>query len=75
MHRLSNRTVTLEDCLQAFCTKEELMGADRYRCEHCKTLNDSQKFLRIAQPPEVQIYIYIYTPLLAVSPTVTSSAH
>lgn len=50
---LSNRTVTLEDCLQAFCTKEELMGADRYRCEHCKTLNDSQKFLRIAQPPEL----------------------
>jgi len=50
---ITSRSVTLEDCLQAFCTKEELFGADRYRCEHCKTLNNSQKFLRIVQPPEV----------------------
>eukprot|EP01089_Gocevia_fonbrunei_P021605 TRINITY_DN8457_c0_g1_i2.p1 TRINITY_DN8457_c0_g1~~TRINITY_DN8457_c0_g1_i2.p1 ORF type:complete len:746 (+),score=166.76 TRINITY_DN8457_c0_g1_i2:114-2351(+) len=50
---ISNRTVYLEDCIKGFCTKEELCGDDKYKCESCKTYNDSHKFFRIVKPPEI----------------------
>ncbi len=52
--RLTRRTVLLEDCLQAFCTTEDLLGADRYMCEFCKTLTDGEKTFHLLRLPEVQ---------------------
>jgi len=44
---------TLRDCLTAFCTQEDLTGADKYKCEHCNALHDSTKKLSVLQLPEI----------------------
>lgn len=50
---LNSKPVQLSECLQSFCAMEELLGTERYLCEACKTLNESQKELRIARLPEI----------------------
>jgi ubiquitin C-terminal hydrolase len=43
----------LQECLQNFCSEEELTGADRYQCEKCNSLFDCTKSIRIKELPEV----------------------
>jgi len=45
--------ISLADCMGSFCCPEDLRGSDKYKCEHCKTLNDSTKKLSVLQLPEV----------------------
>ena len=49
--------VELEDCLRTFCMKEELTGAERYKCEHCHRRQESTKCLSIIRPPEVFYFL------------------
>jgi ubiquitin carboxyl-terminal hydrolase 20/33 len=49
----SGPSVELTTCLHGFCVEDELTGADRYRCEHCKLLHDATKCFSIAQLPHV----------------------
>eukprot|EP00741_Cyanophora_paradoxa_P000373 tig00000403_g364.t1 len=50
-----NKAVTLQDCLHAFCSTEELTGDDKYRCENCKSVNEATKRLTIVKLPEVLV--------------------
>ncbi|KJE88370.1 hypothetical protein CAOG_000031 [Capsaspora owczarzaki ATCC 30864] len=47
------KPVALEACLSAFCDTEELVGSERYRCEHCNKLCDALKTLSVHVLPEV----------------------
>eukprot|EP01121_Diplochlamys_sp_Union-15-3_P022501 TRINITY_DN9604_c0_g1_i1.p1 TRINITY_DN9604_c0_g1~~TRINITY_DN9604_c0_g1_i1.p1 ORF type:complete len:781 (-),score=104.18 TRINITY_DN9604_c0_g1_i1:57-2399(-) len=50
---LTTRSVRLEDCLHGFCCSDELSGGDKYKCDHCKILQEATKTFSILQPPEV----------------------
>eukprot|EP01134_Creolimax_fragrantissima_P000206 CFRG0206T1 len=45
--------LTLEDCLKALCSPEELVGGNKYLCDFCKTLCDATKWLLVDQVPSI----------------------
>lgn len=45
--------VTLEDCLSAFFSADDLKGDDMYRCDRCKKLRNGVKFSSLLSLPEV----------------------
>ncbi|XP_018415362.1 PREDICTED: ubiquitin carboxyl-terminal hydrolase 33 [Nanorana parkeri] len=46
-------TVTLQDCLAAFFTRDELKGDNMYSCEKCKKLRNGVKFCKVQKFPEI----------------------
>jgi len=50
---LTTHAVALEDCLAAFCQTEVLTGADKFKCEFCKSANESEKTLSLVKSPEI----------------------
>lgn len=44
---------SLETCLHSFCTSDNLLKADQYRCDACKLKVDAIKSLSISQLPEI----------------------
>lgn len=45
--------ITLEDCLQAFFSLDELKGEDMYNCDKCKELRNGVKLLSISSLPDI----------------------
>ncbi|XP_042164254.1 ubiquitin carboxyl-terminal hydrolase 33-like [Oncorhynchus tshawytscha] len=45
--------VTLQDCLAAFFTRDELKGDNMYSCEKCKKLRNGVKFCKVQSVPEI----------------------
>ncbi|KAK6302226.1 hypothetical protein J4Q44_G00265810 [Coregonus suidteri] len=45
--------VTLQDCLAAFFTRDELKGDNMYSCEKCKKLRNGVKFCKVQSLPEI----------------------
>uniref|UniRef100_A0A8K9UV37 Ubiquitin carboxyl-terminal hydrolase n=1 Tax=Oncorhynchus mykiss TaxID=8022 RepID=A0A8K9UV37_ONCMY len=45
--------VTLQDCLAAFFTRDELKGDNMYSCEKCKKLRNGVKFCKVQRVPEI----------------------
>ncbi|XP_069497766.1 ubiquitin carboxyl-terminal hydrolase 33 isoform X2 [Ambystoma mexicanum] len=45
--------VTLQDCLAAFFTRDELKGDNMYSCEKCKKLRNGVKFCKVQKFPEI----------------------
>lgn len=45
--------VTLNDCLAALFSEDELKGDNMYSCEHCKKLRNSVKSVKVLQLPEI----------------------
>ncbi|XP_033119161.1 ubiquitin carboxyl-terminal hydrolase 20-like [Anneissia japonica] len=45
--------VTLEDCLSAFFSSDELKGDNMYSCDKCKKLRNGVKFSTLTKLPEV----------------------
>ncbi|XP_013775645.2 ubiquitin carboxyl-terminal hydrolase 20-like isoform X2 [Limulus polyphemus] len=46
-------TVSLQDCLAAFFSADELKGDNMYSCEKCKKLRNGIKYSKVLQLPEV----------------------
>ncbi|RWS28203.1 Ubiquitin carboxyl-terminal hydrolase 20-like protein [Leptotrombidium deliense] len=46
-------TVSLQDCLSAFFSADELKGDNMYSCEKCKKLRNGIKFSKVLQLPEI----------------------
>uniref|UniRef100_A0A8W8LFE3 Ubiquitin carboxyl-terminal hydrolase n=1 Tax=Magallana gigas TaxID=29159 RepID=A0A8W8LFE3_MAGGI len=46
-------TITLQDCLAAFFSADELKGDNMYSCEKCKKLRNGLKFSRVLELPEI----------------------
>ncbi|KAK3281986.1 hypothetical protein CYMTET_10255, partial [Cymbomonas tetramitiformis] len=46
---------TLEDCLRAFTTEEELCGDEQYYCRKCKSHQSATKWLQINRFPKVLV--------------------
>ncbi|XP_035230177.1 ubiquitin carboxyl-terminal hydrolase 20-like, partial [Stegodyphus dumicola] len=45
--------ITLQDCLSAFFSADELKGDNMYSCDRCKKLRNGVKFSKVIQLPEV----------------------
>ncbi|XP_052228365.1 ubiquitin carboxyl-terminal hydrolase 20-like isoform X1 [Dreissena polymorpha] len=45
--------ITLQDCLAAFFSADELKGDNMYSCEKCKKLRNGLKFSKVLELPEV----------------------
>lgn len=45
--------ITLEDCLQAFFSLDELKGEDMYNCDKCKELRNGVKLLSVSSLPNI----------------------
>lgn len=45
--------ITLQDCLAAFFSADELKGDNMYSCEKCKKLRNGLKYSRVLQLPEI----------------------
>jgi len=45
--------VTLQDCLAAFFSADELKGDNMYSCERCKKLRNGIKYCKVTQLPEI----------------------
>ncbi|RWS10968.1 Ubiquitin carboxyl-terminal hydrolase 20-like protein [Dinothrombium tinctorium] len=45
--------VSLQDCLSAFFSADELKGDNMYSCEKCKKLRNGIKFSKVLQLPEI----------------------
>lgn len=45
--------ITLQDCLAAFFSADELKGDNMYSCEKCKKLRNGLKYSKVLQLPEV----------------------
>ncbi|XP_067940875.1 ubiquitin carboxyl-terminal hydrolase 20-like isoform X2 [Watersipora subatra] len=50
---LSSETVTLEDCLSALFSVDDLKGDNMYSCDNCKMLRNGKKEVSIVSLPEV----------------------
>eukprot|EP00042_Codosiga_hollandica_P059576 m.919899 g.919899 ORF g.919899 m.919899 type:complete len:610 (+) comp60413_c0_seq1:137-1966(+) len=48
-------TVTLMDCISAFCATENMTAENQYHCDRCKTRTNAKKRIRIKKLPEVLI--------------------
>ena len=48
--------VTLEDCLEMFCSQEELVGSEMWYCKKCKRLVEAKKQCEIVRIAEVSDY-------------------
>ncbi|KAL3870503.1 hypothetical protein ACJMK2_038558, partial [Sinanodonta woodiana] len=46
-------TITLQDCLAAFFSADELKGDNMYSCEKCKKLRNGIKYSKVMQLPEI----------------------
>ncbi|XP_061184223.1 ubiquitin carboxyl-terminal hydrolase 20-like [Saccostrea echinata] len=46
-------TITLQDCLAAFFSADELKGDNMYSCEKCKKLRNGLKFSKVLELPEI----------------------
>lgn len=46
-------TISLQDCLSAFFSADELKGDNMYSCEKCKKLRNGIKYSRVLQLPEI----------------------
>ncbi|XP_074655920.1 ubiquitin carboxyl-terminal hydrolase 20-like [Tubulanus polymorphus] len=46
-------TITLQDCLAAFFSADELKGDNMYSCERCKKLRNGVKFSKVTELPEI----------------------
>ncbi|XP_064616087.1 LOW QUALITY PROTEIN: ubiquitin carboxyl-terminal hydrolase 20-like [Liolophura sinensis] len=46
-------TITLQDCLAAFFSADELKGDNMYSCEKCKKLRNGIKYSKVLELPEV----------------------
>lgn len=46
-------TVSLQDCLSAFFSADELKGDNMYSCEKCKKLRNGVKYSKVLQLPEI----------------------
>lgn len=46
-------TVTLEDCLSAFFSADELKGDNMYSCQKCKKLRNGIKYSRVLHLPDI----------------------
>ncbi|XP_059175992.1 ubiquitin carboxyl-terminal hydrolase 20-like [Physella acuta] len=46
-------TITLQDCLLAFFSADELKGDNMYSCEKCKKLRNGLKYSKVLQLPEI----------------------
>ncbi|XP_048773009.1 ubiquitin carboxyl-terminal hydrolase 20-like isoform X2 [Ostrea edulis] len=46
-------TITLQDCLAAFFSADELKGDNMYSCEKCKKLRNGVKFSKVLELPEI----------------------
>lgn len=49
----SGAEMSLQDCVDAFCSAEMLEGNNQYQCENCKTTTDSKKIVVISQLPSI----------------------
>ena len=45
--------ISLDDCLSAFFSTDELKGSNRYSCDTCKRLRNGIKYANILEPPQV----------------------
>ncbi|XP_053380391.1 ubiquitin carboxyl-terminal hydrolase 20-like [Mercenaria mercenaria] len=45
--------ITLQDCLAAFFSADELKGDNMYSCEKCKKLRNGLKYSKVLQLPEI----------------------
>lgn len=45
--------ITLQDCLQAFFSLDELKGDDMYNCDKCKKLRNGVKLSRVSSLPNI----------------------
>ncbi|RUS80446.1 hypothetical protein EGW08_011815 [Elysia chlorotica] len=45
--------ITLQDCLSAFFSADELKGDNMYSCEKCKKLRNGLKYSRVLELPEI----------------------
>ncbi|KAH9512430.1 Ubiquitin carboxyl-terminal hydrolase 20 [Bulinus truncatus] len=46
-------TITLQDCLLAFFSADELKGDNMYSCEKCKKLRNGLKYSKVLKLPEI----------------------
>ncbi|CAH1786040.1 unnamed protein product [Owenia fusiformis] len=46
-------TITLQDCLAAFFSADELKGDNMYSCEKCKKLRNGMKYSKVLELPEI----------------------
>lgn len=46
-------SITLEDCLSAFFSADELKGDNMYSCEKCKKLRNGVKYSRVLHLPDI----------------------
>ncbi|XP_005099115.1 ubiquitin carboxyl-terminal hydrolase 20 [Aplysia californica] len=46
-------TITLQDCLSAFFSADELKGDNMYSCEKCKKLRNGLKYSKVLELPEI----------------------
>lgn len=61
---LTRNTARLEDCFDVFTEADQLSGANRYKCEKCKTLVNATKSLSINKVPYVlTVHIKRFSPL------------
>jgi len=47
------RPVELQDCIRKFCAKEDLIGAEQYHCDKCKTKTNAEKSTSFWRLPQV----------------------
>ncbi|XP_052833138.1 ubiquitin carboxyl-terminal hydrolase 20 [Octopus bimaculoides] len=46
-------TITLQDCLSAFFSADELKGDNMYSCDKCKKLRNGMKYSKVLRLPEI----------------------
>lgn len=46
-------TITLQDCLAAFFSADELKGDNMYSCDKCKKLRNGMKYSKVMRLPEI----------------------
>lgn len=51
----NNYTITLENCLNLFLSKELLVDKDKYDCSKCKKLSNASKQYQITNLPNILI--------------------
>ncbi|CAM9952930.1 unnamed protein product, partial [Hapterophycus canaliculatus] len=52
---LGFRSVTLEDCLEAFFSPERLRGANQYHCDGCGSKKEADKSTSLLHAPEILV--------------------
>lgn len=52
-HWMFGPSISLDDCLAAFFSTDELTGNNRYRCDTCKRLRNGIKYANILEAPPI----------------------